>query len=479
MKADKGSSFIKNIVNVGIGTIINMIIGFLSTPIITRIVDPQEYGRQSIFTLYCSIAVMVACLGLDQTLVRYYYRKKTIEYRRGILFKCAFPPLLIVSVLGLTFLVLNFFGIVQFEFSDMPLLFVLAILGELMFRFSSLELRLENDGTKYAIASVIHKAVYVIVAISLIYLTNNHTFFYLAVAFVVSYIVSCVYCISAEKSVWHFSNGHECDVRFSELARYGFPFVLSMGLTTLFNAIDKLSLKALCDYKIVGLYASATTLIGVFTIVQTSFNAMWAPTSVKHYEENPNDTEFYSKINGIISYILFAFGLTFICFKDVFGLLLGSSYREAAQILPFLSLQPIMYTISETTVTGAVVNKKSYVHLITAGVSCIVNLIGNMILIPFIGARGAAISTGLSYIVFYALRTGFGNAYYKFEHRPLKFWTSTVIVIVNALYNTFISNFVISLILFICSMAIIGLMYKEVLFTIKIYALEKLKSIKQ
>ena len=53
------NNFLKNFIIIGGGTFISMFIGFITTPIITRAVDPNAYGEYSIFTLYSSIAVMV------------------------------------------------------------------------------------------------------------------------------------------------------------------------------------------------------------------------------------------------------------------------------------------------------------------------------------------------------------------------------------------------------------------------------------
>lgn len=43
------NKFLKHFLVIGSGTFISMVIGFLTTPIITRIVSPTEYGQFSIF----------------------------------------------------------------------------------------------------------------------------------------------------------------------------------------------------------------------------------------------------------------------------------------------------------------------------------------------------------------------------------------------------------------------------------------------
>ena len=72
---EKKQSFLKHFTIIGGGTMINMLLGVLTEPIISRLIDPADNGKYGIFTMYSSLAVMVLCLGLDQSLVRYYYEK--------------------------------------------------------------------------------------------------------------------------------------------------------------------------------------------------------------------------------------------------------------------------------------------------------------------------------------------------------------------------------------------------------------------
>ncbi|MEH2946030.1 oligosaccharide flippase family protein [Sporofaciens sp. JLR.KK001] len=473
---NKKESFFETVMHIGAGTIINMVIGFISTPIFTRLVEPDEYGKLNIFTLYIGIAVMVLCLGLDQAMVRFYYHDKSISYKRWLVSVCVIIPIIVFSIVCIAFEVLLATDTIVFEFTGIRILFYCGVFCEILFRFASLLLRLEGNGKYYSIASIIYKSSYVIVAVIIIELFKRNDFLPLAIGLVMGYLMALAFSTISYRDIWFFwKEKTSISVKISELLTYSLPFILSMGLTTLFEAIDKLSLKYLCDYSVVGIYSSATTLIAVFAIVQSSFNAVWAPTSVKHYEEAPEDRGFYTRYNITITVIMFVFGMTFILCKDVFGLLLGIKYREAAQIIPFLALHPIMYTISETTVTGVVVKKKSYVHIIIAAIVCVVNFVGNMLLIPYLGAKGAAISTGLSYVAFYSLRTGFGNRYYWFDHKPLKFWLSAFLSIIYAVYNTFFEMGIVSVVLYLVIVAAISFLYRETIRTIISICLNKIK----
>ena len=95
-------NFISNFLVIGSSTIINMLISLITTPIITRIVDPDVYGQLSIFNIYTGIAVMVLCLGLDQALVRFFYEEDTIQYKSSLLRACTIYPVIItIPILGI------------------------------------------------------------------------------------------------------------------------------------------------------------------------------------------------------------------------------------------------------------------------------------------------------------------------------------------------------------------------------------------
>lgn len=203
------------------------------------------------------------------------------------------------------------------------------------------------------------------------------------------------------------------------------------------------------------------TLVHIFAIIQTAFNTLWSPMAVEHYTKNPNDKEFYQKGNQVITVIMFFLGISLILVKDIFAILLGEKYREAAYILPFLIFNPIMYTISETTVTGLVFKKKSQMQVIVAVGACITNIIGNFLLVPRLGCQGAAISTGVSYVVFFSLRTYLSNKYFYVDFKLKKFYFLTTVVIFYALYNTFIHFNVGSVLGYFVCLSILVVMYKD------------------
>lgn len=135
----KKKNFLKHFLVIGSGTIINMLIGLLTTPLITRIVDPIEYGQLSIFTMYSNIALMVLCLGLDQALVRYFYDNDTDEYKKALLFRCIKLPVIVSILFSIVVIAVSASGIYKFEFTTGIMIWLcIYTIAQIIYRFSQM-----------------------------------------------------------------------------------------------------------------------------------------------------------------------------------------------------------------------------------------------------------------------------------------------------------------------------------------------------
>lgn len=473
------NKFMRHFTIIGAGTAINLLLGLFTTPLITRLVDPIEYGQLSIFTMYSSIAVMVLCMGLDQALVRFYYECENLGYKRALLFRCIKLPVIVSFFVILIIAVCSYNNILQFEFST-PIMLLLCFysLIELIYRFSLLIIRLEYKSKLYSLLSIIKKIVYVCVALFLLLIIRGNDLVILTSSTFIAALVCTIVSILAQAQMWNIfqNNDEECMVAYKNLIRYAYPYIITMGVTTLFQAIDKIALNMYCTYAEVGIYSSTMTLVHIFAIIQTTFNTLWSPMAVEHYTKKPDDKNFYQKGNQIITVIMFFIGISLILVKDIFAVLLGEKYREASYILPFLVFNPIMYTISETTVTGLVFKKKSKVQVIVAVGACLTNIIGNYLLVPIFGGQGAAISTGISYIVFFSLRTFLSNKYYYIDFKLKRFYSLTLVVSLYALYNTFVPFNYGTIIGYVLCLGVLVVLYRDTVCWGKSYFMVMLKS---
>lgn len=460
---EKSKFFFKHFFVIGSGTLLNMLVGFITTPVITRLVGTEEYGQYSIFTMYSSIALMVLCMGFDQALIRYFYKEDTLDYQRTILRECCFFPVIASVGVGLIINLLCFFDIIRLEFDNtIVALLTVCVVFQIINRIDLIMLRVAYKTKLYSMVQVAYKVLFALLSLVGCLLFNKGYFQVLVVATVLSYGIVTVLGISAQWDTWKLWKIKEkYTINRKELYKYAFPFVISMGITTFFQAADKIALNKYCSYSEVGIYSSAMTLVHIFAIVQTTFCALWTPMVVEHYEKEPMDKSFYQKGNQLITFAMFLMGISLIFVKDIFALLLGNDFREAAYILPFLCFNPIMLTISETTVIGITLKKKSQVQIIVAAVACLTNIIGNAMLVPIYKGRGAAIATGMSYIVFFLMRTVISNHFYPVDWGLPRFWIMTGLTVIYAMYNTFSSFGILTVIMYVVLILVLCMLYQN------------------
>lgn len=437
----KRKSFLQQFMSLGIGSAIYLLVGLIGTPVITRLVDPVAYGDYSIFNMYSNFGFGICVLGLDQAFVRYYYSHESIHFRSKLLYECMVPAIIATAIMGgiigTITIAISGNGINRFSIIEIVLI-VLNMMFLVLNRYSTLSARLQNDTNTYSAIGIVQKSLFLVMSVVLVLVFKSHFYEFLMLATIISTLLASLMGIWKERFVW-FPKTRIRDipsVSRRELYQYGIPLLFSFSVTLLFNALDKLALDRFCTRADVGVYTSALNLLAVFTVIRSSFNALWIPSAVEYYENNPDDRSFYQKGHAFVTVLMLLFGAGMIMCKDLFVLLLGEDYREAALIFPFLMFEPIMYTISETTVTGLVVKKKSSQQIIVAVVACVTNFIGNWLLTPWLGPKGAAISTGFSYIVYFAMRTILSNKVFYVDYKLHKLVFMIVLLVAFAMYGS-------------------------------------------
>lgn len=473
-----GTSSLKHFLTIGSGSLVNMLISIITTPIITRLVDTTSYGQLAVYNIYVNVGLFIFCMGLDQSLIRFFYEKDNKEYRRSLLTKCWIIPVITIVVgFIISFSVsLALKGYVNISLGYIVVVWA-GILSQVLYRISLILVRLQYKSKWYALITATYKIFFVIIALTLILTIRTNYFSLLVIATISSTVISTSVAIICERRLWIPVTDKQLLglVNTEEIIRYGLPFIISAGVYAFYSAADKFCINLFCDYSEVGIYASANAIIGIFGLVQTTFNSLWYPMAMERFSKNPDDKEFHRQGCQIITIIMFLFGSLVILFKDVIIFFLGSSYRQAVYLLPFLAFYPIMYTISESTVHGIDFYKKSKWHIIISVVSLLANIVGNLILVPRIGGRGAAISTGMSYVLFFILRTTFSIRYYNVDYDLWKIMILIFTTILYAIKASFISFSLVDIVLFFVITILIVLLYKDtVIFSIN-YCLSSLK----
>ncbi|WP_170272234.1 oligosaccharide flippase family protein, partial [Clostridium tarantellae] len=91
---------IKKFLEFAIGNIVVLILGLVSSPLITRLINPIEMGKIGIINTLVNLLILIALIGLDQAYIRYYYDELK-ENRTQLLKICIKTPFIISMILSI------------------------------------------------------------------------------------------------------------------------------------------------------------------------------------------------------------------------------------------------------------------------------------------------------------------------------------------------------------------------------------------
>ena len=218
------------------------------------------------------------------------------------------------------------------------------------------------------------------------------------------------------------------------MLKFGIPLIFGglafWGLT----ATDKVLLKELSDFEQLGLYSVAVSFAAAATIFQSIFSTVWAPTVYKWAAANEGLDKIYKVNRYVLLVVIILFCLAGL-FSWVVTFILPDNYNAVQWILISCLGFPLLYTLSETTVVGLGITRRSGLSMLAALLAFLINLLGNWWLIPTWGAIGAAVSTCVSFWFFFFFRTEF--AIYAWRPIPrLCLYAYTVLIVVGAVISS-------------------------------------------
>ncbi len=377
--------------------IFRMSVTLIVSILIVRHLGPAGFGllsySQSIFT----ITGALASLGLDQILVREYVKDKI---SKEIILGTAFGLKVFAA-----FVILFSLFIMLFYQRDIEtgILIIIVSSGMLFQTFNVVGFLFQAEmRSKYsALSNMIGFISMTIVKIILILLKASLIFF--AIATVVDLAVNalCLWYFYRFQlkhiGKWSFNK----QIAFQFLQE-GWPLILTGVSANIAMRIDQIMLKSYFDAGTVGIYAVGMRLAEVFTFIPMVVgNAIYPKIVALNI---PGDER---RLDPVIRYVFF-FLVAVAIFINVIAsyavkILYGIEFDQSSSVFNILIwMVPFHYL---TVISGRLLMKvnKSRIILIRQLYLAGINIVLNLVLIPYLGVIGAAIATVLSLIIVFVL----------------------------------------------------------------------------
>ncbi|AEX85584.1 membrane protein involved in the export of O-antigen and teichoic acid [Marinitoga piezophila KA3] len=448
--------FLKRLGAFSIGPIGAALLGFINVPLQTWLIDPTQLGKASMYSMALGISSLFIYLGFDQAFVREFNVEKD---KKNLLWNSFIIPFSFSIIVMITYLYFYepisklLFGSVE-EYIIKILAFSLPF--SIFNRFNNLIIRMKEKAKLFSFIQLLNKIIGLILTI-VILLFFNRNFKGIIQAQFLTLILTATITTFINYNYWFYQFKFDKEL-IKQLMKFGLPIIPSSIILWLLNSMDKIALRIWADFYSIGLYSAAFKIVGMIIIIQTAFLSFWPPTAYRWYENKVKIKKYEEVSNKLNSILTILFALV-VLLRNYIVLLLSPEYKDATIIIPFLLFYPIMNTLSETTQIGIGFTRKTYYNILITTVAGGANIIGNFLLVPKYGALGASISTGLSYIIFFWMRTIISNLIWE-KMAIKKHFISILLMVIMASLAVVYNNFGIDFIMFLL---IIGYHYKEII----------------
>ena len=400
-----------------IGTIIGMLLGFVSRIILVRFTTQTEYGIYSLALVIISIFVMISTLGLSEGSTRYiaYFRGKNEEGKvKGVISSSIKIAIIAsISLAVISFFVSDFISSSIFHTPALstPLkIFSIAIPFTVLINvFISIFRGFDRVDARVYFQNILSPVLYLLFLIAVVLFSLS--FLGVVYAYVMSIAVTCVVFViyMVKKSPLSMKRKEMVDNSMTkELLIFSVPLLAVSMLMMVMSWTDTLMLGYFKTPDVVGLYNAALPLANLILVVLTSMNFIYVPIISQLYSKNLIEEmkrNFAVLTKWIFSLTLPLFFILFLFPDVVLDLLFGSRYIGATFALQILAIGFFCNASLGFPYSTLLVIGKSKFLMCVFLISAIINIVLNIALIPPMGIVGASIASALSLIVARILNT--------------------------------------------------------------------------
>jgi O-antigen/teichoic acid export membrane protein len=394
-KTNTKNKIVKNFLSTGFASLIGQLFTFLITAYYANIIGAKYYGEVSLaqsIWLYFSMVVLFGIQTYGTRIVAT-NKDKLKEYIDGLVsFRIAVSFICFLCIILIAFLSNE-----SYNFKVILILFGLSLFP----------MAFNIDWVYNGIEEMQHNAVYILIkniipcVILLIFFRISHNLYLIPLAFFIGMLLASLYYLIYlhKKLRIHFKFTLNCGA-YKIYFKAGLPFLLSNLLAMVNGNVDKIIMGFTIDKAQLGIYMAAYAFINfLISFSGLIFNPIF-PSLIRAYNNGEKDklASLGRNISKVITMLVLP--ITFggiILSKDIIGFFFKSEEYKSGYI-PFCILLIYIFVIYIREIFAYQLNafnmEKKYMKIVF--VSASLNLILNLIAIPYYGMIGAAIVTLLT-----------------------------------------------------------------------------------
>lgn len=391
--------------------------GLLILPIATRELGPEGYGLVAFAAAVTGLTGTLATLGMPAALARFLPARTAVAERAEILWPAFIACT--ASVLTMAAIAAAAFGALPIEPSGIPYALILVALANMAttelklvlinFFRQTLQLR---PYYRFLMADVVLSGV--VQAVVLVVLHGDAIALIGSIVVADAVILMALLAVLARRLPWHRATR----ATLTPLYRFGLPLIADPLLNWANNMADRFFIQVYVGTAALGIYSVGYNLgFTVVSIVATPIFAVLPTLLFRAWDANDRDDarRLLAQFSSILPLVCLPGMLSLTFFGEpVIVLLAGEAFRGAHEFVFWISLGYLLMWIGDMYGYMLMANARQYLYSASLIGAVAVNLALNAILVPDLGAIGAAYATAgslLTLAVFlYALTVRAGYA---------------------------------------------------------------------
>lgn len=161
-------------------------------------------------------------------------------------------------------------------------------------------------------------------------------------------------------------------------------------------------------------------------VIQAGFSTFWSAFIFGNYKEEQRKIR---RVHDYLTFIMLSLMALMIMAQPLIFTIFGT-FKDGAPIFGLMMYAPMLLIISETTVYGILISKKSYFDSIGMAISLAITVVLSLVLVPQFGMVGVAVATAAAGIVMFIFRTIVAQRFYKSMDHPPKTAVSLLLMLV-------------------------------------------------
>lgn len=384
------SSIKKNLIYNIIYQILIIIIPFITTPYISRIVGKNGIGIYSYTYSIAHYFVIFAMLGLNnygnRTVARYRDDKEKLSKEFSSIY--TFQAIMSILIILLYLLYISFCDKKYYIFSIIQTLYVISSLFDINWLFFGLE--------KFKLTILRNVIIKVISTFSIFLFVKKSE------DLIIYTFILAISSLITQLSLWAFVKREVKFIKpkWQDIKKHiksNVILFIPVVAVSIYKIMDKIMLGNLSDISQVGLYESAEKIVNVPLTLIAALGTVMLPRTTNLLSNN-NEKKAKEYLRNASLFIIFIslpiiFGLISISDKLTI-LYFGEEFKDASILIKILSITIVFTGIANVIRTQYLIPKekdKEYIISVVAG--AIINFIMNSIFIPIYDAKGAVIGT--------------------------------------------------------------------------------------